>query len=37
MADLTKRLAAVLASPEGQALIEQGQKFSIDELQAAFD
>jgi hypothetical protein len=36
MTDLTKRLAAVLASPEGQALIEKGQKFSIEELKTAF-
>jgi hypothetical protein len=36
MTDLEQRLAAVLASPEGQAMIEEGQQFSIEELQAAF-
>jgi hypothetical protein len=36
MTDLKERLAAVLASPEGQALIEQGREFSVEELQAAF-
>ena len=36
MTDLKQRLAAVLASPEGQAMIEEGQQFSIEELQAAF-
>jgi hypothetical protein len=34
--DLKTRLAAVLATPEGKALIEKGQKFSTEELQAAF-
>jgi hypothetical protein len=29
-------LAAVLATPEGKALIEKGHQFSIEELQAAF-
>jgi hypothetical protein len=33
---INKRLAALLASPEGRAIIEQGQEFSIEELQAAF-
>jgi hypothetical protein len=36
MTDLKQRLAAVLASPEGQAMIAQGQQFSIEELQTAF-
>jgi hypothetical protein len=37
MTDLiNKRLAALLASPKGRAIIEQGQEFSIEELQAAF-
>jgi hypothetical protein len=36
MTDLKTRLAAVLASPEGKAMIEEGQKFSIEELRAAF-
>jgi hypothetical protein len=36
MTDLKARLAAVLASPEGQALIEKGLKFSTEELQIAF-
>jgi hypothetical protein len=36
MTDLKQRLAAVLASPKGQAMIEEGQQFSIEELQAAF-
>jgi hypothetical protein len=35
MTDLKQRLAAVLASPKGKAMIEAGQKFSIEELQAA--
>jgi hypothetical protein len=35
MTDLKQRLAAVLA-PKGQAMIEEGQQFSIEELQAAF-
>jgi hypothetical protein len=34
--DLKDQLAALLASPEGQAMIEEGQKFSTEELQAAF-
>ena len=37
MTDLiNKRLAALLASPKGRAIIEEGQEFSIEELQAAF-
>jgi hypothetical protein len=36
MSDLKQRLAAVLATPKGQAMIEEGQQFSIEELQAAF-
>jgi|HubBroStandDraft_6_1064221.scaffolds.fasta_scaffold7883942_1 hypothetical protein len=36
MTDLKQRLAAVLATPEGKALIEKGQQFSAEELQAAF-
>jgi hypothetical protein len=36
MTDLKQRLAAVLATPEGKALIEKGQQFSIEELQGAF-
>jgi hypothetical protein len=36
MTDLKQRLAAVLASPEGKAMIQEGQQFSIEELQAAF-
>jgi hypothetical protein len=36
MIDLKDQLAALLASPEGKALIERGQEFSIEELQAAF-
>jgi hypothetical protein len=36
MTDLKTRLAAVLASPKGQAMIEEGQQFTIEELQAAF-
>jgi hypothetical protein len=35
MTDLKHRLAAILASPKGKALIEAGQKFSMEELQAA--
>jgi hypothetical protein len=30
------RLAAILASPRGKALIEAGQQFSMEELQAAW-
>jgi hypothetical protein len=36
VADLKDQLAALLASPEGQAIIEEGQRFSTEELQAAF-
>jgi DNA-binding MarR family transcriptional regulator len=36
MTDLKQRLAAVLATPEGKALIEKGQQFSCEELKAAF-
>ena len=36
MTDLKQRLAAVLASSKGKAMIEEGQQFSIEELQAAF-
>jgi hypothetical protein len=34
--DLKDQLAVLLATPEGQAMIEEGQKFSTEELQAAF-
>jgi hypothetical protein len=36
MADLKTRLTALLATPEGKALVEKGRKFSTEELQAAF-
>jgi hypothetical protein len=36
MADLKRRLAAVLATPEGKALVEEGREFSTEELQVAF-
>ena len=36
MTDLKTRLAVLLASPEGKAIVEEGQKFSPEELQAAF-
>jgi hypothetical protein len=36
MTDLKQRPAAVLASARGQAMIQEGQQFSIEELQAAF-
>ncbi len=36
MTDLKDQLAALLASPEGKAMIEEGKKFSTEELQAAF-
>jgi hypothetical protein len=36
MTDLKTRLAAVLASPEGKAMIEEGQQFSTEELRTAF-
>jgi hypothetical protein len=32
MRDLKERLAAVLATSKGQAMIEEGQQFSIEEL-----
>jgi hypothetical protein len=35
LTDLKHRLAAILASPRGKALIDAGQKFSMEELQAA--
>jgi hypothetical protein len=34
--DLKTRLAALLASPEGKAMVKEGLKFSAEELQAAF-
>ena len=34
--DLKDRLAVLLASPEGKAMVEEGLKFSTEELQAAF-
>ena len=34
--DLKARLAALLDTPEGKALIEQGREFSTVELHAAF-
>jgi hypothetical protein len=36
MTDLEQRMAAILGSPVGKAMIEEGQQFSIEELQAAF-
>jgi len=36
MTDLKQRLAAVPASSKGRAMMEEGQQFSIEELQAAF-
>jgi uncharacterized Zn finger protein len=36
MTDLKQRLAAVLATPKGKAMIEEGQQFSVEELEAAF-
>ena len=36
MTDLKNRLAVLLASPEGKAMVEEGLKFSTEELQAAF-
>jgi hypothetical protein len=36
MNDLKTRLAALLDTPEGKALIEQGRMFSTEELHAAF-
>jgi len=34
MTDLKQRLAAALASSKGKAMIEEGQQFSIEKLQA---
>jgi len=34
--DLKARLAALLDTPEGKALIEKGREFSTEELHAAF-
>jgi hypothetical protein len=34
--DLKTRLGALLATPEGKAIIEDGQRFSVEELQEAF-
>jgi hypothetical protein len=34
--DLKNRLAVLLTSPEGKAMVEEGLKFSTEELQAAF-
>lgn len=36
MTDLKTRLAVLLASREGKAMVEEGMKFSTEELQAAF-
>jgi hypothetical protein len=36
MNDLKTRLAALLETPEGRALIEKGREFSTEELHAAF-
>ena len=36
MTDLKNRLAVLLASREGKAMVEEGLKFSTEELQAAF-
>jgi hypothetical protein len=36
MVDLKTRLAALLDTPEGKALVEEGREFSMEELQAAF-
>jgi hypothetical protein len=36
MTDLKTRLHVLLASPEGKALVEEGMKFTTEELQAAF-
>jgi len=33
---LKNRLAVLLASPEGKAMVEEGLKFSTEELEAAF-
>jgi hypothetical protein len=34
--NLKNRLAVLLASPEGEAMVEEGLKFSTEELEAAF-
>jgi hypothetical protein len=34
--NLENRLAVLLASPEGKAMVEEGLKFSTEELEAAF-
>jgi len=34
--ELNNRLAVLLASPEGKAMVEEGLKFSTEELEAAF-
>jgi hypothetical protein len=36
MTDLKTRLAVLLATPEGKAMVDEGMKFSTEELQAAF-
>ena len=36
MTDLKNRLAVLLASPEGKAMVEEGLKFSTEQLQTAF-
>lgn len=36
MTDLKTRLAVLLASPKGKAIVEEGMKFSADELKEAF-
>ncbi len=36
MTDLKQRLAVLLASPEGKAIVEEGMQFSNDELKEAF-
>ena len=36
MTDLKTRLAVLLASPKGKAIVEEGMKFSTDELKEAF-
>lgn len=36
MTELNNRLAVLLASPEGKAMVEEGLKFSTEELEAAF-
>jgi hypothetical protein len=33
--ELKTRLAALLASPEGKVIVEEGMQFSTEELQAA--